>query len=52
VEEYLPLAPHSASRAYAYKIYYVNYICSLNVEKLITPAPPLSKAQPLSHLEP
>jgi hypothetical protein len=39
-------------QTYAYKIDYVNYICPLNVEKLIAPTPPLSNTQPLGSLGP
>ena len=52
--ELVRFRPHffRSKSATAYKIDYVNYICSLNVEKLIMPALPLSKAQRLGHLEP
>jgi hypothetical protein len=38
--------------AYAYKIYYVNYIYPLNVEKLILSTPPHSNTRLLGGLEP
>ena len=40
-----------SSRTYAYKIYYVNYICTLNVEKLIWATAPLSNTQPMRRLD-
>jgi hypothetical protein len=43
---------HRPSWAYAYKIDYVNYICPLNVEKLIVSARLPSKTQPLGRLGP